>query len=244
MTPIPPQTPIELLAELDAGALDDARAEQLRQDARKHPEWAMVLSALTTTRARLAAAPVPQPSPEQTARWAATLAGLGTPHHRGDTARPAVGCRRHRYGPRWFGALGAVAAAAALALVIVIGGSVTPAPVAPTPVPAEPGPVDTGRAPLVLSRDRLATDTRVAGSGVAGRDLGPLTDPGRLAGCLTEVGARGVSPLGGRGVLLDGRPGVLLALPTSVPGRIRLLVVAPGCAAGHAEVLADVLVGR
>jgi hypothetical protein len=45
-------------------------------------------------------------------------------------------------------------------------------------------------------------------------------------------------------VLLDGRPGVLLVLPTGRAGRLRLLVVAPSCGAGGpAEALADQLVG-
>jgi hypothetical protein len=45
-------------------------------------------------------------------------------------------------------------------------------------------------------------------------------------------------------VVVDGREGVLLVLPTGVAARFRLLVVEPGCAAGSPLTVSDALVGR
>jgi hypothetical protein len=49
-----------------------------------------------------------------------------------------------------------------------------------------------------------------------------------------------VQPVAARRVILDGRQGVLLVLPTDLPGRLRLLVVDSRCGTA----LADTVVGR
>jgi hypothetical protein len=74
---------------------------------------------------------------------------------------------------------------------------------------------------------------------VGGQDYGPLADPARRAACLAHVGAPGASTLGGRRVTWTGRPGVLLVLPTSVPGQPRILVVTPDCGPASGALLAD-----
>jgi hypothetical protein len=79
---------------------------------------------------------------------------------------------------------------------------------------------------------------------LGGRDYGPLSDPGRLAGCLARVGAPGATVLGARQVNWAGRPGVLLVLPTAEPGRLRVLVVSPDCAEDTGSLLADTTAGR
>ncbi|HSK58321.1 MAG TPA: hypothetical protein VK935_04630, partial [Actinomycetospora sp.] len=76
-------------------------------------------------------------------------------------------------------------------------------------------------------------------------DYGPLATPGRLAGCLAAHGVHaGVRPVGARQVVVDGRPGVLLVLPTGTAARFRLLAVGPDCAAGAPFTLSDTSVGR
>ena len=78
-------------------------------------------------------------------------------------------------------------------------------------------------------------------------DLGPLDDPIRREGCLRAVAPTGVRPddrvLGGRQVVLDGRPGVLLVLATGVLGRFRLVVVDPACGPDGGALMAEVVVG-
>lgn len=127
----------------------------------------------------------------------------------------------------------ALAAAAGLAAVGYLG------PLAAAPQPHErPGagplaaPQPHGQ-PLTLSHDQLLSNTPT------GRDFGPLADADARSSCLSALGAPGSEPLAGRPVVLDGRPGVLLVLPTARPGRLRLLVVDPGCA----NVLADTTTG-
>lgn len=77
-------------------------------------------------------------------------------------------------------------------------------------------------------------------------DLGALEDPARRAGCLAAVnrGVPGDPVLGGRRVLMDGRPGVLLVLGTGILGRFRLLVVDPACGPGGGTLLTETIVGR
>jgi hypothetical protein len=95
---------------------------------------------------------------------------------------------------------------------------------------------------LALTHDTLAS---AVGDGLTQRDLGPLNNPRRLAACERVASLPAQPPLGGRQVLLDGRPGVLLVLPTGVVGRFRLVVVVPECGTSAAgPVLADIVVGR
>lgn len=90
-------------------------------------------------------------------------------------------------------------------------------------------------------------DLAALGTTVVGvRDLGALDDPTRRAGCLAAVnrGVPGDPVLGGRRVLMDGQPGVLLVLGTGILGRFRLLVVDPACGPGGGTLLAETVIGR
>jgi hypothetical protein len=133
---------------------------------------------------------------------------------------------------------------AALAVVAVVtggllaagGGPTTPAP---TAAPAPVGPP--APAPAPLSAD---DPVRALRTGLGARDPGPLADPARRAACLVAHGLpAGTVPLGSRQVVLDGRPGTLLVLPTGTAARFRLLVVGPDCTARSPETLADLTVG-
>jgi hypothetical protein len=133
---------------------------------------------------------------------------------------------------------------AALAVVAVVTGGVIaagggPTAPAPTAAPAPVGPP--APAPAPLSAD---DPVRALRTGLGARDPGPLADPARRAACLVAHGLpAGTVPLGSRQVVLDGRPGTLLVLPTGTAARFRLLVVGPECTARSPETLADLTVG-
>lgn len=63
-----------LLADLDAGLLDEATAREVRAAVAADPEAQAVLDALAATRAELAAVPPPPVPPTLAARWSAALA--------------------------------------------------------------------------------------------------------------------------------------------------------------------------
>ncbi|MDQ2707413.1 MAG: hypothetical protein M3Z25_07145 [Actinomycetota bacterium] len=199
----------------------------------------------TALRARLASTPLPEPGPEQVQRWRAALNGLDRPEQpvRTEPARdrlepagrpPSEPPRPRQSGRarsrRWVATVtGLAAAMTALGYL----GPLTSAPLSQ---------------PLTLSRDQLLSVTPT------GQDFGALSDPATRTACLarratTPPPAPGAvpggasaapEPLAGRQVVLDGRPGVLMVLPTDRPGRLRLLVVDPACGA----TLADDIVGR
>jgi len=209
------------LAALDADLPDAARAAVRRRVARSDPRSAEVLDALTATRAELAALPDPEVPPETAARWEAALAAER------DSSRPAGDAeveparRRRRFRTRVVLALSA--AAAAVVAVAVLG--------APRPAP----PV------LTVSRVDLVA---VATSAVGVVDVGDLGDPARREACLRAVlpDAARERLLGGRRVVLDGRPGVLLVLATGTRGQLHVVTVDPGCGPAGGTLLAQVTV--
>lgn len=156
---------------------------------------------------------------------------------------PVPGPARRRRPALVAGALVA-AAAAVVALVVLVAvvpatSGPAPAPRAPTAAPAPPVPVPD--VPVLAGGDGPAA----LRAGLGSTDFGPLAAPGRLAGCLAAHGVPpGVRPVGARQVVVDGRPGVLLVLPTGTAARFRLLAVGPDCAAGAPFTLSDTLVGR
>ncbi len=178
------------------------------------------LAALAATRAELAALPEPEVPPAVAARWEAALAA----EH--DRARPAADellptPRRRRLRPRVVLAVSAVAAAVVAA--VVLG--------APRPAP----PV------ITVSGVDLVT---VATSAVGVVDVGDLGDPARREACLRAVlpDAARERLLGGRRVILDGRPGVLLVLATGARGVLHVVTVDPGCGPAGGTLLAQVTV--
>ena len=209
-----PDDPVGFAA-LDADLADAAWAP------RSDPRSAEVLDALAATRAELAALPDPEVPPETAARWEAALAAER------DSSRPAGDAeveparRRRRFRTRVVLALSA--AAAAVVAVAVLG--------APRPAP----PV------LTVSRVDLVA---VATSAVGVVDVGDLGDPARREACLRAVlpDAARERLLGGRRVVLDGRPGVLLVLATGTRGQLHVVTVDPGCGPAGGTLLAQVTV--
>lgn len=205
-----------------------------------------LLAALEETRQLLAAAQLPAPPAHLVRRWHAALDELPMPvaaEPRCPAAEPRCPADDQRWHPRprrlagrrsvrWGGGVLAMAAAAAVVVLVLPGVAVGPA--VPPGHAAAPATPDAPAAQALTRRDLP----------VGGRDFGPLADPARRAGCLARAGAPGLSVLGARQVSWSGRPGVLLVLPTRVPGQLRMLVVSPDCGPDRAEVLADLPVGR
>jgi hypothetical protein len=205
---------VPALAALDADLPDATEAAERRRAARTDPRAAEVLDALSTTRADLAALPEPELPPAVAARWAAAVAAERPRQH---SSRPSGRPSRSRV-------LLAVLAAAAAVAVVVVG--------APRPGP----PV------LSVSRVDLVA---VATAAVGTVDVGALADPDRRQACLRAVlpDAAGLRLLGGRRVVLDGRPGVLLVLATGTRGGLDVVTVDPGCGPAGGTLLARVTVG-
>jgi hypothetical protein len=234
----PAELPVDLIADLDAGLLDHAGAAEVRAVVARDPDAAAVLAALSTTRAELGGLAEPPVPAEYAARWDAALAAASSepaPGPRDDKGRPAgrpVGGRTPRLGlppgHRRRRVRPALAAAAVLAAAVVAGGLGTP------------------REPAPLSLDGV--DLATAGLAVRGDfDVGDLADPARRAGCLRAVAPSGVAPdaplLGGRDVVLEGRPGVLLLLAAGGRGRLHVVVVEPGCGQERGGLLGALTIG-
>ena len=233
----PLQLTPELLADLQAGLLDDATAGRVRRQARNDPEAARVIAGLDAVRRELAhlgadedSAP---PAPTHvTARVGAALRTAPPPD-------PAAGRTRPRLtGLQRTGLVtGLCAAAAAVVLGVVLlaqdpGSAIPAGPTAAQLTVAAPGgfPVPAGQLRAALSQPQ---------------DLGPLTDPQRLSSCLTGLGhSPAPALLGGRRVEVAGRPGLLLLLPGSTPEQINAVVVAPTCSAVHTGLVAETVLAR
>ena len=103
-----------------------------------------------------------------------------------------------------------------------------------TPRPAPPA--------LAVSRVDLVG---VATSTIGTMDVGDLADPERREACLRAVlpAVAGERLLGGRRVVLDGEPGVLLVLATGTRGGLQVVTVDPDCGPAGGALLAQVRVG-
>lgn len=215
------------------------------------------LESLAATRAELAALPAPPVPPDVEARWAAALAvesaadgATPPPSHRlmDPSGGPEAPADRHmgprgdaesvperHMGPRgaerrrWAGR--PLLAAAALAAVVAAGVGV----LLPERGANEPPALAVARVDLVA----------VATAAVGTTDVGDLADPDRRVGCLRTVAPAALDEqlLGGRRVVLDGRPGVLLVLATGTRGGLRIVTVDPGCGPEGGTLLAQVVVG-
>ena len=238
---------VEILADLHAGVLDERAAARLRQRVATDPQASTVLAALDATVAELAAVPqqrtVRMPN-EVAQRLDAALAAEARRNGRRVLPQPSpapVGdlAARRRRALGWAGA--GLLAAAATAVVAAAG---VQWQTAGTPRAADALGTAHGvhpDQPLALTRATLGNALDEARTA---RDFGPLSSPAQLRSCLAanDVGRGGV-PIGAREVTLDGRPGILLVLPTGELGQFRLLVVGPDCGPGNPSQLADSMVG-
>ena len=231
----PPLT-VELLADLQAGLLDDQSAARLRQRVRNDPEAQRMLQALNRVRcdvATLGADPPPDVPTDITARISAALESVEAAPPAGHSARP-----RARPGRM----VAAVAGVAAILAAVGVGTAAlitAPEPAPSTQVTAEHITVSTPPMVIPLSQDEIR--------GLLGQspDYGPLGDPARRASCLTGLGYPAATQvLGARQVEINARPGVVLVLAGDSPHSLAVYAVALNCNAADTGLLANTEIPR
>jgi hypothetical protein len=246
-TPMGPPWPVDVLADLHAGALDAAEADRLWPVVRQDQDAGSVLDALDATRAELAglatrAVPMPDRFAAGLDAAIAAEASAAFPSPRVPRQQPIpprqgpapvadLAAARQRRNRRFGWAGGALVAAAAVAVAVIA------IPHGGTPVQGV-----AAAPPKALTSGQLGTATLSAAIGRA--DYGPLSDQATRAACLSANGQDpSQTPAGALQVTLDGKPGTLLVLPTGRSAQFRLLVVGPDCAADRPDRLADTVVG-
>jgi hypothetical protein len=238
----PPLT-VELLADLQAGILDDETAARVRRQVRADPHAAGVLRALNQVRRDVAAvgadpgAP-PDPPPDVAGRVSAALRSADPVT--GDSARPPAHSARPRLRP----ARVIAAAAGVCAVFAAIGVGTIALMHAPAPAPDTPGDIEhitvsTPPMEIPLSPNEIL---RLLDHSP---DYGPLTDPARRASCLTGLGyPASTQILGARPVQINARPGVVLVIPGDSPHILAVYAVSPNCSAADTGLLANTQVSR
>jgi hypothetical protein len=236
-----PITP-ELLADLQAGLLDDDHAAALRQRVRTDPDAASMLAALDRVRRDLADlgaddASAPEVPAAVTARIGAALREPAPKHS-------------VRHTPRWQ-VIGLVAGVGAAVVGVVIGAVM----LARDPAPRwSAGPtaerITVSRPALLVTPARPAAELPLPEPEIVGLlsrapDYGPLADPQQRASCLSGLGYSAATPvLGARPVDMHGQPAVLMVLAADTPRKLLAVVVAPNCTSAHGGLLANTLVTR
>jgi anti-sigma factor RsiW len=230
----PPLT-VDLLADLQAGLLDDATAAALRQRVRADPEAAATLAALDQVRRDLAdlgadKSSAPEVPADVSARIATALrAQRGMPAH---SAHPT---------PRWQ-LIALVAGVCAAVIGAVVGGLMLTRNPAPT---WSMGPTAESITATHPATELPLSNPQIVGLLSQRPDYGPLSDPEQRASCLSALGYSGATAvLGARPVDMNGRPAVLIVLPADTPRTVLALVVEPDCNAAHSGLLANTLVTR
>jgi hypothetical protein len=228
---------LEMLANLQAGLLDDDAAAALRQRIRTDPGAAEMLAALDRVRSDLAdlgtdEASAPDVPGEVTARVGAALQAASPLRPPGQPAHSV------RHTPRWQ-VVGLIAGVGAAVVGAVLGG------VALTREPASTRPAGPTANSITVSNDLPLSDPQIVGLLSQSPDYGPLADPQRRASCLSGLGySAATAVLGAQRVDMHGRPAVLMLLPSDTPRTILVLVVEPGCNTAHTGLLANTLVTR
>ncbi|GAA4537453.1 hypothetical protein [Mycobacterium paraffinicum] len=227
---------VELLADLQAGLLDDESAARVRRRVRDDPQAEQVLRALNRARcdvATLGADPAPDVPPEVTARISAALASAETDPPVAHSARPRIRPARVVAVVAGVGALLAAVGVGTAALITA------PEPAPSTPVTAEHITVSTPPMVVPLSQDEIL------GLLNQSPDYGPLGDPARRASCLTGLGyPASTQVLGARPVQINARPGVVLVVAGDTPHSLAVYAVALNCSAADTGLLANTEIPR
>lgn len=224
-----------VLADLQAGLLDDTTAARVRHRVRSDPAAVRILTHLDSvqrdlTRLATDEHSAPDVPADVTVRIGAALRrASGAPGH--TVARPSL-TRTHRITV----AVGLIAAGAA---VIVGALMLTRAPERTFPAgpTASQITVPTPGFPIPEAELRALLSTPA--------DLGALTDPQRLASCLAGLGHSPTERvLGGRAQHVGGRPAVVLVLPGPTAGRVSAVVVSPSCSAADTGLVSRTVLDR
>jgi hypothetical protein len=239
----PPLT-AELLADLQAGLLDDEAAARVRERIRADPHAPEVLRALNRVRRDVAAlgtdpASAPDVPAQVSTHISAALRAADPPFN---ASRGAGAAHSARPRVRPARVVAAVAGFCAVLAAIGVGTAAllhSPAPTMSTPVTAEHITVSTPPMVIPLSRDEILD--------LLGRspDYGSLGDPARRASCLAGLGyPASTRVLGARPVEINARPGVLLVLAGDTPDNLAVYAVALNCSAADTGLLANTDIPR
>jgi hypothetical protein len=237
----PPPPTIELLADLQAGLLDDEAAARLRRQVRGDPDAEGVLQALHQVRRDVAAVgadpdSAPEPPAGVTARISAAL--------RSESAGRSPAAATHSARPHIRPARIAAGAAGVCAVLAAIGFGTAALLDAPAPTPSTPTTIEH----ITVSTPPMSIPLSAAEiTGLLGRapDYGPLGDPSRRASCLGGLGyPASTQVLGARPIEINARPGVLLVLPSDTPADLAVFAVALNCSAADTGLLASTQVPR
>jgi hypothetical protein len=239
----PPLT-VELLADLQAGLLDDDAAARVRRQVRADPDAAAMLRALNRVRSDVAAvgadpASAPDTPPAVAARISAALRSASN----SSTGSAAHSARPHMRPARL---IAGVAGACAVLAAIGLGTAALvnePAPTPSTQKTAEHITVSTP--PMVIPLSQAQLLGLLDRSPDYGPPGGPLNDPARRASCLTGLGyPASTRVLGARPIDINARPGVLLVLPGDTPDNLVVFAVALNCSAADTGRLASTQIPR
>jgi hypothetical protein len=240
----PPLT-VELLADLQAGLLDDDSAARVRKRVREDPEAEEILRALNRVRCDVATmgadpASAPDVPPEVNARISAALTSAGRTDSRLGTAHSA---RPHIRPTRVIA--GVVGAGAVLAAIGVGTAALIKAP-GPTPsAPVTAEHITVSAPPMAIPLSRAEILGLLNRGPDFGPLVGPLSDPPRRASCLGGLGyPASTQVLGARPIEINARPAILLVLPADTPENLAVFAVAPNCSAADTGLLASTQVPR
>jgi hypothetical protein len=243
----PPLT-VEVLADLQAGLLDDDAAAAVRRQVRTDPAAEAILRALNQVRSDVAAVganpnSAPDAPPGVTARISGVLrsAGLLSSGSRiggaAHSARPRIRPARVVAGVAGMGAVIAAIGIGAAALVNA------PAPTPSAPITAEHITVSTP--PMVIPLSQAQIIALLDRSPDFGPPGGPLNDPARRASCLSGLGyPASTQVLAAQPIDINARPGVLLVLPGDTPDSLAVFAVALNCSAADTGLLANTQIAR
>jgi hypothetical protein len=235
----PPLT-AELLADLQAGLLDDDTAARVRNQVRADPRAGKTLHTLNQVRRDVAAmgadaSLAPEVHPAVVAGIGAALRSAGPP-----AQAPCAGARAAhavRPGSRALRVSAAVAGLAAAVVAVALGTAALIAAPAPAPVaPTTAQHITVSRAPTVIPM----SDPQILVLLDRAPDYGPLADPQRRVSCLSGLGyPASAQVLAAQPIEITGHPAVLLVLPGDTPATISILAVAPNCSSANTGLLAD-----
>lgn len=233
--PDPPLT-VELLADLQAGLLDDEAAARVRRRVREDPEAAGILRALNQVRSAVAAAGADSTSVQEAPRAVVARVSMA-PRSSGaaHSARPPIRSGRVIAGIAGLCALVAAIALGTLALLNA------PPSTPGTPATAEhitvPEPAAGPTAAIPLSQAQILELLNQSPNYGA---HGALEDPSRRASCLRGLGYPPTTPvLGARPIEVNSRPAVLLVLPGDAPKDVAVFAVALNCSAVDTGLMAS-----
>jgi hypothetical protein len=242
----PPLT-VELLADLQAGLLDNGAAARLRNRVRADPDAQRMVHALNRVRREvgavstdISAAPAVAP---------AVIDGIGTALRAAPrTARGSRSRLRAQHAvhpgdlPRLARMFAAIAGLAAGTVAVGLGTAAlvaAPAPTSSKPTTAQQ--ITVSRPPMLIP----LSDPQILALLDRKPNYGPLADPQRRASCLGGLGyPAGAEVLGAQPMEIAGRAAVLLVLSAGTSGSVTALAVAPTCSSVNTGLLADRVVNR